>query len=204
MLCFGVLKLRKNSFIHLSKPRDPADLLEWSASFLVPGCVSLVPASSSSWIPPPPGFLKLNSDVAVNLGFPFAGIGCTIKDNLGFVVAASSKPFEGLFSAEVGELLALREGLLLAAGLNLKIEFVEVDAVNVVSGVSDGDFFFSPVGHVVNDIRALYKELGVVSSLAIPRVRNSLAHSLASLALSSKKDQLWLNCKPSVFSSFAL
>ncbi|KAL5840604.1 hypothetical protein ACOSQ3_013270 [Xanthoceras sorbifolium] len=45
----------------------------------------------------------------------------TFSDIKERVVAASAKPLLGFFPAELGELLALREGLLLAKEFNLSI-----------------------------------------------------------------------------------
>ncbi|KAK1549426.1 hypothetical protein Q3G72_001947 [Acer saccharum] len=76
------------------------------------------------------------SIAGVKKGRPFCGVGAVIRDDKGWVVAALSKSLPGSFSPEVGELLALREGLLLAQRLKLKISCVELDASNVVSKVS--------------------------------------------------------------------
>ncbi|KAK0604832.1 hypothetical protein LWI29_019932 [Acer saccharum] len=95
-------------------------------------------AASRSWCAPPPGSLKLNSDTAVKNGKGFIGVGAVIRDNSGKVVAAISKPVCGNFSAELGELIALQEGLLLAKRLSLSIGSVEVDAVNVAAMVNSG------------------------------------------------------------------
>ncbi|KAL5854169.1 hypothetical protein ACOSQ4_003971 [Xanthoceras sorbifolium] len=59
----------------------------------------------------------------------------TFSDIKERVVAASAKPLFGFFPAELGELLALREGLLLAKELNLIIEWVELDVVNIVARI---------------------------------------------------------------------
>ncbi|KAL5773671.1 hypothetical protein ACOSQ2_013595 [Xanthoceras sorbifolium] len=47
----------------------------------------------------------------------------TFSDIKERVVAASAKPLLGFFPAELGELLALREGLLVAKELSLIIEW---------------------------------------------------------------------------------
>ncbi|KAL5762916.1 hypothetical protein ACOSP7_019180 [Xanthoceras sorbifolium] len=67
---------------------------------------------SAQWSPPPAGSLKLNSDAAVKPGCSMMGSGAVVRDSQGKVVAASAKPLLGFFPAELGELLALREGLL--------------------------------------------------------------------------------------------
>ncbi|KAL5794875.1 hypothetical protein ACOSP7_003469 [Xanthoceras sorbifolium] len=90
---------------------------------------------SSPWSPPPAGSLKLNTDAAVKPGCSVMGSGAVVRDSQGKVVAASAKPLLGFFPAKLGELLALREGLLLVKEFNLIIEWVKLDAVNVVARV---------------------------------------------------------------------
>ncbi|KAL5811773.1 hypothetical protein ACOSQ3_026723 [Xanthoceras sorbifolium] len=186
MILWGVWSNR-NAVCHSKSPRLSADLVSWSLSLLrefqgtqkVFGSPLQPPRQrcSAPWSPPPAGSLKLNTDAAVKSGFS------------GKVVAASAKPLLGFFPAELGELLALREGLLLAKELNLNIEWVELDAVNVVARVSSS-FPCSVLDPIVSDGKALFRAVGVSNCLAIPRSGNAMAHSLASLAFSSKEEFL--------------
>ncbi|KAK4838691.1 hypothetical protein QYF36_015667 [Acer negundo] len=111
------------------------------------------------WIPPPYGVLKLNSDVAVRDGLSFVGVGAAIRNHNGDIVAAISKPMQGSFSAAVGELLALREALLLAKTLNLTVNISEVDEVNVAHDINSSGSINYDVGFVVNDVKVLMKEV---------------------------------------------
>ncbi|KAK3213406.1 hypothetical protein Dsin_018112 [Dipteronia sinensis] len=82
------------------------------------------------WSPPPPmGSLKLNSDAAVKPKAAFIGVNAIIRDKLGGVVAALAKPLLGSFPGELGELLALREGLLLAKNLNVSVDWLDLRRV---------------------------------------------------------------------------
>ncbi|KAL5836959.1 hypothetical protein ACOSQ3_014128 [Xanthoceras sorbifolium] len=154
-----------------------ADLVSWSLSLLsefqgtqkVFGSPLQPPRQprSSPWSPPPAGSLKLNTDAAVTPGCSVMGSGAVVRDSQGKVVAASAKPILGFFPAELGELLALREGLLLAKELNLITEW------------------------------ALFRAVGVSNCHAIPRSGNGMSHSLASLAFSSKEEFCWFNPEPS-------
>ncbi|KAK4835239.1 hypothetical protein QYF36_007211 [Acer negundo] len=145
------------------------------------------------WIPPPYGILKLNSDVAVQDGHSFVRVGAAIRYHNGDIVAAISEPMQGSFSAAVGELLALREGLLLATTLNLTVNISEVDAVNVAHAINSSGSINYAVKFVVIDVKVLMKEVGTSLCQAISRVGNFLAHDLASLAISSGKEQTWTN-----------
>ncbi|KAK3183184.1 hypothetical protein Dsin_030470 [Dipteronia sinensis] len=49
--------------------------------------------------------------------------GAVIRNSTGDVAAALSRPVEGIFSADVDEFLAVREGLLLAKQLHLEVKW---------------------------------------------------------------------------------
>ncbi|KAL5820737.1 hypothetical protein ACOSQ3_022619 [Xanthoceras sorbifolium] len=82
---------------------------------------SSLSGQSLAWCPPSIGCLKLNSDVAIRDCFGAVGVRVAIRDLVGDIVAAASKVLPGSFSAEVGEFLALREGLILAKSLSLSL-----------------------------------------------------------------------------------
>ncbi|KAL5837440.1 hypothetical protein ACOSQ3_014609 [Xanthoceras sorbifolium] len=79
---------------------------------------------------------KLNSDASIRPGSGFIGVGAIIRNDTGSVIAALSKPISNDFSMEACELLALREGLLLANMHNLVMNCVEVNAANIASGLN--------------------------------------------------------------------
>ncbi|KAL5733971.1 hypothetical protein ACOSP7_031832 [Xanthoceras sorbifolium] len=122
----------RNAVIHSKNPRLNTDLVSWSLSLLSEFqgtqkvfCSPPQPPRqlcSDLWLPPPTGSLKLNTDAAIKLGSSVLGSGAVVLDGHGKIVAALAKPLLGFFSAEMGALLALREGLLLAKDLNLVIE----------------------------------------------------------------------------------
>ncbi|KAL5783938.1 hypothetical protein ACOSQ2_006330 [Xanthoceras sorbifolium] len=204
MILWGVWSER-NAVCHSKSPRFSADLVSWSLSLLrefqgtqkVFGSPLQPPRQprSSPWSPPPAGSLKLNSDAAVSPGYFVMGSGAVVRDSQGKVVAASAKPLLGFFPAELGELLALREGLLLAKEFNLIIEWVELDAVNVVARVFNS-LPCSVMDPIISDVKALFRDVGVINCHVIPRSGNGMAHSLASLAFSSKEEFCWFNPEP--------
>ena len=130
------------------------------------------------WYPPLIGSLKLNTDVSVKKGLLQCGVGAIVRDNKGWIVAALSKHMVGNFSPETGELIALREGLLLAQKLQLKIACVEVDACNVVSKVSSNVLDVGETEFIISDIKALFKEVEVPKCQSISKSGNRVAHML--------------------------
>ncbi|KAI9180022.1 hypothetical protein LWI28_000389 [Acer negundo] len=106
-------------------------------------------APKTDWVPLPLGAFKLKTDVEVQDVFPFIGLGAMVRDHNGEVLAAVSKPMHGSFDAEVGELLALREGQLLAKRSNLSVNNAETDVVNVALIVNSPVFVNSAVKFIV-------------------------------------------------------
>ncbi|KAI9174979.1 hypothetical protein LWI28_025603 [Acer negundo] len=84
----------------------------------------------------------------------FFSIGVAIKDSFGSVLATLSKPFTCTFSLESVEVLALREGLVLATQLGFKVSWAEVNAVNVAAG--------QPSAHPFNWTRDRFRKGGGV------------------------------------------
>ncbi|KAL5781025.1 hypothetical protein ACOSP7_006054 [Xanthoceras sorbifolium] len=201
---WDILNLQ-NAVCHSKSPRVSADLVSWSLSLLrefqgtqkVFGSPLQPPRQprSSPWLPPPAGSLKLNTDAAVKASCSVMGSGAVVRDSQGKVVAASAKPLLGFFPAELGELLALREGLLLAKEFNLIIEWVELDAATVVARVLNS-LPCSVMDPIFSDVKALFRAVGVSNCHVIPRSGNGMAHSLASLAFSSKEKFCWFNPEP--------
>ncbi|KAK3199470.1 hypothetical protein Dsin_022885 [Dipteronia sinensis] len=97
------------------------------------------------------------------------GVGATIRDDKGRVLAARSNQLAGSFSNEVGHFLALREGLQLAKFYNLHVSIAETSSSGVGSLLSCSVPIFRKVNFIVNDIKALFSEVGVCKCQAIPR-----------------------------------
>lgn len=84
------------------------------------------------WIPPQPGRLRLNTDVAINAEKGMIGLGGVIRDDHRAVLGAFSKSSRGLLDAQLGESLAIRAGLIFAMECGLRINELEFDALNVI------------------------------------------------------------------------
>ncbi|KAK3189493.1 hypothetical protein Dsin_029054 [Dipteronia sinensis] len=143
--------------------------------------------SCPNWIAPPPGRLKLNTAVALRKDGWSIGVGAAIWDDKGLVIAAQSNQLVGSFNADVGELIALREGLLLALFYNLQVDFAEVVSPTVVSFLNDPTPLVGESKFIVQDIKSMFLAIGICKSLAISKSGNSLALRLELLAFSSAR-----------------
>ncbi|KAL5823720.1 hypothetical protein ACOSQ4_021620 [Xanthoceras sorbifolium] len=206
MVLWGIW-FNRNAGVHNGVVRSAEVLLSWISGLLVEfkdtqralgASKGASTAAATAWSCPPPGMLKLNTDVAVKSGKNCVGVRAVIRDSSGLVVATVSKTLLGCFSA--GEMLALREGLLLAKNLGLSVQLIEVDACNVVSNVLGDDSCGGENELIVLDIKALLQVVGFVKCQAISRKSNGVVHNLASLALSSLEERYWHNvCLSCIF-----
>ncbi|GMN25608.1 hypothetical protein TIFTF001_000990 [Ficus carica] len=139
LVCWLAWKLwcERNKVVHGEEDRDPQAILdlgiasfgEWQALNQVP--IQLQAVGSDVWLPPHPGFLKLNVDASVSPGSDHIGIDVVIRDEKGISLGAVAKSVEGTFSPFLAECIALREGLMIAKELESVTLVVETDAINV-------------------------------------------------------------------------
>ncbi|TXG53850.1 hypothetical protein EZV62_019106 [Acer yangbiense] len=130
----------------------------------------------------------LNTVVALRKNGLSVGIGVVIRDYKGLVVATRSNQLPGKFNAHNGELVALREGLLLAQFYNLQVDLAEVISPSVVSFFNDSIPLVGESMFIVNDIKVLFSNVGIIKCLAISNSGNSLALKLAISAFSSCRE----------------
>nr|XP_023878292.1 uncharacterized protein LOC111990734 [Quercus suber] len=110
------------------------------------------PLPLSKWKAPPTGFLKINTNAAAFDDGGNSCIGVVIRDNMGNVLVASSKVLAASFSAEISEALAMQEGMLLAAEMDVYHAMFESDALSIIQAINDG-FHGGEIGHIIQNIR---------------------------------------------------
>ncbi|KAK2640318.1 hypothetical protein Ddye_028113 [Dipteronia dyeriana] len=89
--------------------------------------------TNADWFAPPPGLLKLNTAEAIHNDSRTIGLGAANRDDKGKVIVARSRLIFGSFNSEIGNLLALQEGLLLAKFSNCMVNVAEDDSSYVAS-----------------------------------------------------------------------
>jgi hypothetical protein len=102
-------------------------------------------------------------------------------------MAFSYARINGSFSSDLGQLLALRDGLLLAKRFRIPVSIAEVSSSAVVSSLSSPDVNLGDSHFIVNDVKALFSLVGIGMCQASSYKGNSLARNLASLAFSSSR-----------------
>ncbi|XP_021860176.2 uncharacterized protein [Spinacia oleracea] len=139
---------------------------------------------SLTWLPPAPGFLKLNTDGAWK-GIDKAGGGGVLrKENGDWFLGYSSK-----YNAKTplaAELLALREGLSVAKTFDIDKLEVETDADSLIFMLDTSTV--NPYPHhelvaVIEEVRGMLKGNWQLEFRHIPRFKNLVAHGLAAIAM---------------------
>jgi len=149
----------------------------------------------SHWSLPPPGFHKVNVDGATYPDGSSFCIGVIIRNSIGHVTAALSKPLPAHYSPEIVEVLALENGVILAHEMNISRVIFELDSLATVQFVvamgSSG-----PLGHIINGIRSSLLHFCSWSLHHLKRDHNRAAHELAQLAKSVGFAQIWKGTSP--------
>ncbi|KAL5792216.1 hypothetical protein ACOSP7_000810 [Xanthoceras sorbifolium] len=180
---------RRNRTVHSAPLLSVEDTVDWSKMFLADfQAVVAVPSVrcglvAERWLAPSPGWVKINSDVAVDVRGRRLGFGVVFRDFAGKVLVSYTSLLLGLFSSDIGEALAILYGLRLAVDLGLFSVCVESDAASIVKQLSSRDSPCSDIGLILDDILSLAVNLSSISFLSVRRCANKVAHGLAKLAL---------------------
>ncbi|XP_065633351.1 uncharacterized protein LOC136069109 [Quercus suber] len=136
------------------------------------------PSHTYCWSPPPPDVFKINVDGSSSDLEEFSSIGVIIRDCKGQTVAAFCKLLQSHYTAELVEVLAIEQGILLAQELQLSRVMFEGDALTVINAINDSTFG-TPYGHIIQDISHAQTSFVYCSFRHLNRAFNFAAHELA-------------------------
>ncbi|KAJ1399617.1 Ribonuclease H-like superfamily [Sesbania bispinosa] len=148
-----------------------------------------------SWRPPPPGFIKCNSDAAFVSSSSLAAAGSVFRDSSGFVEFGSTKKFPAL-SPLAAEAFALREAMLIAKNLGWKSVIFESDCLDLVRACRN-EINIAEIQTFILDIRSWVLHFDRVGFTWVRRSGNGVAHSLAQYALRGDFFPASSSCWPS-------
>ncbi|KAK3188891.1 hypothetical protein Dsin_028452 [Dipteronia sinensis] len=203
LLCLILWKIWycRNGRIHNSILILDDDLVPWAMDYLadfknanssVKNVSPVGSPSSMLWSPPAIGQLKMNTDAALDAESGRVGVGITIRNHLGEVMASSAQSVEAGHSPQVAEALAIFRGLIFARDSWLLPCSVESDAQVIVNLINSDDTPLSEVGLIVNDINRFLGSNQGCSISFVPRTANRAAHGLAKFSLSANFDNFWM------------
>ncbi|KAL5733341.1 hypothetical protein ACOSQ2_033033 [Xanthoceras sorbifolium] len=180
---------RRNRAVHSAPLLSVEDTVDWSKMFLADFQAAIAVPSvrcglvAERWLAPSPGWVKINSDVAVDVRGRRLGFGVVFRDFAGKVLVSYTSLLLGLFSSDIGEALAILYGLRLAVDLGLSSVCVESDAASIVKQLASRDSPCSDIGLILDDIFSLAVNVSSISFSSVRRCANTVAHGLAKLAL---------------------
>ncbi|XP_031124298.1 uncharacterized protein LOC116027009 [Ipomoea triloba] len=149
------------------------------------------------------GWLKINTDAAMNTTSNMSGFGFIARDSDGLFVAAKYLSCSGIFQPRVTEALAVREALIWAKDKGFDAVCLESDAQVVIQGLgnSNSNTYFDLV---LMDIHKLTSSFLNISFMFVKRSANSAAHRLAREAVFNADCREWTSSPPSFISDVIL
>ena len=159
------------------------------------------PSHLACWSPPPPSVFKVNVDGSSSDLEESSSIGVIIRDCKGQTVAAYCKPLQSHYSADLVEVFAVEQGILLAQELQLSRVMFKGGALTVINAINDSAFG-TLYGHIIQDISHAQSSFVYCSFRHINRAFNCAAHELAQFARSNRSVHLWKGVTPSFLDPF--
>jgi ribonuclease HI len=148
------------------------------------------------WTKPPRGWIKANSDGALNPEKRLSGCGTILRNHDGNVVVARASKVDNVTDMETVELLACRQSLVLAKELRIPKIMSEMDNVNAVSKIKAVELDRSATGSLVQEIKNRLAGFQEVVVRHVQRSSNSAADFLAKRGCSTKYEQTWCDDVP--------
>ncbi|XP_050277978.1 uncharacterized protein LOC126719474 [Quercus robur] len=154
------------------------------------------PSHQAGWSPPPPDVFKVNVDGSSSDLEESSSVGVIIRDCKGQTVAAFCKPLQSHYTADLVEVFAMEQGILLAQELQLSKVLFESDARSVINAINESAFGI-PHRHIIQDISHAHQSFVFCSFRHFNRAFNGAAHKLAQFARCNRTVHLWKGVTPS-------
>ena len=142
------------------------------------------------WKEPEGGWVKINSDAAVQQKTERAGWGMIARDCLGNALGAWAVPNTSCSSAKQEEALALRSAMLMAKQQGWRRVVFESDCKQLIDSINKGDGD-TVIATILLDIVSLKSNFYDSCFSFTRRMNNSVSHSLAKLTLSLDGPAEW-------------
>ncbi|KAL4304565.1 hypothetical protein GQ457_10G010000 [Hibiscus cannabinus] len=198
-LCWNIWKAR-NKWVFQGIKNDPIEVWQEAAHAAEEFTLSSMlcnptPEShnsevSHSWMPPPPGFVKINCDAAFLSPSKEASIAVIIRDYSGKVVGGATKLVHAL-SIAAAEAFACRLGVFTADREGWQNIIIESDNKGVISRLSSNKLSFWETVSIESDILSFKSRFQSLSFSFVNRRCNQAADWLAKNARSLASTVIW-------------
>jgi len=149
------------------------------------------------WNKPPEGKLLINVDASFRPENGSGSTGAVIRYSSGSFIAASRSYFEHVVDAPSAEVMAVKDGLLLAQHIGCNGIIIQSDCLEVVETMQQGGFLAAAGAPIYDECNHLWQEFQSISIEHCDRESNQVAHVLAREAISLKLSCIWVDEPPS-------
>ncbi|XP_073360138.1 uncharacterized protein [Aegilops tauschii subsp. strangulata] len=154
---------------------------------------STAPKVRAHWVPPQPGWVKLNTDGSYIAAIGAAGGGMILRDDRGETIYSACRELRTCDNALEAELEACREGLELALHRSNLPILVELDSAEAVSMITAREMDRSSHRTLIKEIRRLAgSDARGISFTLCSRLQNMISHELAAYGRSTPRTAVWL------------
>ncbi|KAK2659191.1 hypothetical protein Ddye_005724 [Dipteronia dyeriana] len=193
----------RNWWVHGERVQMMDMVLAWSKSFLLDFqetnetvvCSDRIVTCGSEvvhWVPPIGDLYKINTYATLNVNENIVGMGDVIRNQHGGVMGSTVQCLEACFSPALGEAVDLLRGIEFAVDLGTLPVVIESKAWGVVELINSGSMNFTEIGLVCSDIVSRLRNGLITRVFYVPRNANTVAHSLAKLAITVDNDRFWV------------
>eukprot|EP00268_Persea_americana_P043897 TRINITY_DN44242_c0_g2_i1.p1 TRINITY_DN44242_c0_g2~~TRINITY_DN44242_c0_g2_i1.p1 ORF type:complete len:166 (-),score=10.79 TRINITY_DN44242_c0_g2_i1:412-909(-) len=116
------------------KARTIKAIFDWNISSVYAGPSSTASLSTDWWLPPPPGWCKLNFDGVYNVDTGKEGVGSLIRDECGNMILAYTAEVRANHPLEA-ELIAIQRGLIHLTEMSCPAIQIEGDCLSLVTTI---------------------------------------------------------------------
>lgn len=121
------------------------------------------------------------------------GLGVMIRNTAGGVMLAASKCVEMQSSIEVGESVATRYGLSLAANMGYRDIPIKLDNILVAHAIKNQQYsLLNQLGHIAEDIHVQSLNFASFQIVHVPREANQVAHKLSRFTFELDGECIWV------------
>ncbi|CAN1239055.1 LINE-1 retrotransposable element ORF2 protein [Linum grandiflorum] len=147
----------------------------------IPHLASMTSASSTqpSWVPPPMGWIKINSDASTGRSGKGGAVGWVEKDARGHLFSSGARVYRGLVNVETLEALGIRDALLWAIEKGLPKIILENDNKGIICQIQQGNCANLLCGAILAEICALTQKTEKTVFRFSARSANSEADAIA-------------------------
>jgi ribonuclease HI len=182
----------RRQLVHGEKIQTPARSAISIAALTMNYCnVKKASVVKDGWKKPPEGYLKLNVDAGYDETTSTGSTGAVIRDSSGGFIAASQRYLDNVIDAPTCEVIALRDGLLLAQQLGVSKLIAQSDCMEVVEAMQNGGFSATVGAPFFDECWLLCTEFNSISVEFCYREANFVAHNLARNSLVCKLSCNW-------------